>query len=450
VNPKNFRHNFIGVVPTNVQMQLFTWANNDELVSAHNNDKQPLLNDSQERSASSAPFDEERYDVKMGRNFDLFMNYICFPEDQMDYICFPEDNFFRLSDENIECIVEKENQDERLGISIRKHPQEDDGIFVSKIDPAGKFAFTDLKPGMKILSVNDEPCPPTITETIAVLKLAKSTVKIVAEPRDMDDSPIADDAPRDKSPVEESTETSRSVSLTDLFCGINDTVATACGHYEQTITNSVDYMIDSMIGSDLAPAEQTSQIHKNSKDEKLGIALMQSKSCNDIYVNHVWEGSKFAAAGLQPGVKVLRINGAACPETLDQTVAAMNDTAGDLQLIVIADEQFCHELEETLLWNGNPIANKVVARIEKSKDEPIGMLLRKYPNKDGIFVSKIAGDGKAASTQLKAHMKVLLINDQTCPQEMEDCTQLITKIDGELKIVAVAYIPQELIEPAEA
>jgi hypothetical protein len=163
----------------------------------------------------------------------------------------------------------------------------------------------------------------------------------------------------------------------------------------------------------------------------------------------VWEGTKFAAAGLQPGVKVLRINGAACPETLDQTVAAMNGTAGDIQLIVIVDEIFCHELEETLLWIGNPIANKVVARIEKSKDEPIGMLLRKYADKDGIFVSKIAGDGKAASTQLKAHMKVLLINDQTCPQEMEDCTRLITKIDGELKIVAVAYIPQELIEPAE-
>lgn len=438
-------------------MQLFSWATDPELLSSqYDNDhcNKQLESSSPERSSSYAPFDEERLDVKMGRNFEAFMNFICFPEEQMDYICFPQDENYFIN-RNVDCVVEKEHQEERLGISIQKHVDAT-GIFVSKIDPAGKFAATDLKPGMKIVSINDEECPPTIPETIAVLRLANGLVKMVAEESpqketEPDDSPVTarDDAPRDGSPPA-ATERQKSqsfVSFTDLLCGSDDTLTTACGQYEETITSNIDIVMDTITGG--LPTEQIIQIHKDSENEKLGIALMQSKTCNDIYVNHVWEGTKFAAAGLEPGLKLLRINGTVCPETLDETVAAMNGAVGDLQLTVVASDQFCHELEETMLWNGVPIVNKVVARIEKSRDEPIGMLLRKYPEKDGIFISKIGKDGKAASTQLKPHMKVLLINDQVCPQEMEDCTQLITEVDGKLKLVAVAYIPQELLDPAE-
>jgi len=421
------------------------WASDPALVSTKT-DKQTL----QEPIFESVPLEEVPFSERLGRNFDSFMTYVCFPEEQIDYICLlqPEQRNLENLDTDpimtsVTGIVEKESQHEKLGITIHKTT---DGIYIHKIKDDSKFTETGLKVGMKILSINDEQCPPTVPETIAILKLAKDTVKIVALPTS--DGIVADDearegAPGDDTQGERALSNRNTVSFTDYF-------TSSYAEYENAITNmSINKMLEAMTGLE-AHSEEDICIEKDSSNEKLGVALMQSKTCNNIYVNHVWKNSKFAAAGLKAGVRVLRINGQPCPESLDDTVSLLNNADGRLNLTVIVDENFCYELDETIMLNGKKLANKVTVRMQKEKDEPIGVLLRKYEDKEGVFVRRLSEAGKAAKTSLKPHMKILLINGQRCPQNMEDCTQLISEIEGELKIVAVSNIPEELLEPVDA
>eukprot|EP00980_Cylindrotheca_fusiformis_P018311 scaffold5970_cov130-Cylindrotheca_fusiformis.AAC.4 len=490
-------------------MQSLASSNEPELMSAHQQLPEKTVNhtttatkknavvvvDDDDQKSTYAPYDEERMDVQMGQKFDNFMTYVCFPDEQLDYICFPERAFGLLDHEERKQedhddddgivereeeeqvrtyigIAQKEKKKEVLGISIRQHIEEEE-IYLSRIQPFSQFTKSELEPGMRIISINDKECPKTISAAIKLLRGSVGIVKIEAErltPKnekdddddddDDNDSPVMmtnknrdDDAPRDASPSSSSTEPTQNVHFTDIFCGIPDSVTNACGQYEDAITTNVDIVLDTVRGVDDDNAnkmvEQTIQIYKKTKSEKLGIALMQAKNSNTIYVNHVWQESKFAAAGLQAGLKVLRINGTACPQSLEGAVATMKKTTGPLKLTVIPDDEFCHDLEETLLWNGTPIANKLVVRIQKTKGEPLGLLLKKFPNRNGIFVNQIGKDSKAATTKLKPHMKILLINGQACPQEMEACTRMISDIEGELKIVAVAYIPEELVAPVD-
>ncbi|CAJ1935200.1 unnamed protein product [Cylindrotheca closterium] len=415
-------------------MPTIQWTNDSELVSVETEKQQAL----QEPSFSNVSEEELPFGERLGRNFDSFMTYVCFPEEQIDFDCFPEERNLEALDP-VTGIVEKESQHERLGISIRK--MEDGRIIIYKINEDSMFVDTDLEVGMKIISINDEACPPTVPETIATLKLAKDIVKIVAEPQR--DGIVVDDAQREGVPGERALANRNTVSFTDYF-------TSSYTEYENAITNmSINKMLEAVTGLE-AFSEEDICIEKESKAEKLGVALMQSKTSNNIYVNHVWENSKFAAAGLKAGVKVLKINGQYCPASLNETVSLLNTAEGKLNLTVIVDDNFCYELDETFMMNGKKLANKTTIRLQKEKDEPIGMLLRKYEDREGIFVRKLSEDGKAAKTSLKPHMKILLINGQRCPQNMEDCTQMISEIEGELKIVAVSNIPDELMEPVAA
>ena len=417
------------------------WGNDPELVSTKTG-KQAL----QEPTNENATEEQLPFGERLGQTFDSFMTYVCFPEEQMDYLCLiPEEQRHLENNEGTEmspviAVIEKESQREKLGISIRK--KSDDGIYIYKINEDSKFAETNLKVGMRILSINDQPCLPTVPETIATLKLAKDIVKIVAQPSGREEI-VTDDAPREGAPEERALSNKNTVSFTDYF-------TSSYAEYEKAITNmSINKMLEALTGLE-AFSEEDICIEKKNSGEKLGVALMQSKHCNNIYVNHVWENSKFAAAWLKAGHRVLRINGEYCPESLADTVSLLNKAEGRLNLTVIVDEDFCYELDETLMMNGKKLANKVTIRLQKEKDEPIGVLLKKYEDREGIFVRKLSEYGKAAKTSLKPHMKILLINGQRCPQSMEDCTEMISEIEGELKIVAVSNIPEELMEPVDA
>ena len=55
-------------------------------------------------------------------------------------------------------LIHKQSKHETLGIELGKVSKYG-GVYVTKIEPTSKFAYTGLKPGMQILSVNDHPCP---------------------------------------------------------------------------------------------------------------------------------------------------------------------------------------------------------------------------------------------------------------------------------------------------
>lgn len=80
--------------------------------------------------------------------------------------------------------IVKESKTAKLGIAL-KNSTTKPGIFVSKVNEDGAFANSELGPGMKVLYINDEPCPNDTKKAIALVKEAPSTLKIIAIPTDL-------------------------------------------------------------------------------------------------------------------------------------------------------------------------------------------------------------------------------------------------------------------------
>jgi len=77
--------------------------------------------------------------------------------------------------------IVKSSPDQKLGLAL-KNSTTQSGIFISKIDDDGVFAGTELKEGMKVLSINGVSCltDTNVKQAIALVKDAPTTLTIVA------------------------------------------------------------------------------------------------------------------------------------------------------------------------------------------------------------------------------------------------------------------------------
>ena len=87
----------------------------------------------------------------------------------------------KITKDEIACVVSifKTTKDERLGLAVKKLVDRE-GIFIKQIQEGSKCANTALKPGMRILSINDKPCPETVIGTLGLIKDIESEVIIKA------------------------------------------------------------------------------------------------------------------------------------------------------------------------------------------------------------------------------------------------------------------------------
>ncbi|CAJ1935259.1 unnamed protein product [Cylindrotheca closterium] len=76
-------------------------------------------------------------------------------------------------------IIHKQSKEETLGIELGKATKYG-GVFVTKIEANSKFAYTGLKPGMQILSINDRPCPVDFRTVAFIMKETVGDLKISA------------------------------------------------------------------------------------------------------------------------------------------------------------------------------------------------------------------------------------------------------------------------------
>lgn len=76
--------------------------------------------------------------------------------------------------------IARSRADESLGIVLEKRKKSNDDIFISRIREDSKFFDTDIKPGMKLVSINGSPCPVSAIEAIRILRNTIGAVKVVA------------------------------------------------------------------------------------------------------------------------------------------------------------------------------------------------------------------------------------------------------------------------------
>jgi len=81
---------------------------------------------------------------------------------------------------------------------------------------------------------------------------------------------------------------------------------------------------------------------------------------------------------------------------------------------------------------------RIVATVSKeSKEEPLGVFIKKVLLKDGLYISQLQQDSEIASLGLlKPGMKILTINGKPCPQTVKDFRELVSSLEGKVTIVA--------------
>ena len=234
---------------------------------------------------------------------------------------------------------------------------------------------------------------------------------------------------------------------------------------------------------------------KAAKDEKLGIALERIEGKRGIFIAAIQKGSKCESSGLRQGMKVLAINGKPCPRSVKATMKLLASIEGKITIkasredaTLIIEESY-DNFEDTVLslttevfgaptknvdssddesdddysevdehivdevnvvddidrfrdrvkatdayWKKTSLPTRSVT-ISKVKNETLGVVLRQYKHKEGIFVSKVMENSKFYKSSLVPETKLLYINDKACPQNVDDCLEMMGEIEGAMEIV---------------
>lgn len=177
-------------------------------------------------------------------------------------------------------------------------------------------------------------------------------------------------------------------------------------------------------------------IHKEKKEEPLGIFIKKLVLKDGLYISNMQETSRFAQTDLKIGMKILTINKMQCPETVKEFKALVGEMVGDVTIVAEMEE-----IEEDV--------NTVVSIYKETRTEPLGVYLMKRMLKNGLFVSKIREDSKFHNSDLKVGMKIVKINGHPCPPTVQEFIALLAQIDGEVTIVAEpgkSKLPPVLLE----
>ena len=178
--------------------------------------------------------------------------------------------------------VTKSMIDEPLGLGLR-HSNVTDGIYVHEIFESGKFRGTELKQGMRILTINGE----NVKSCLDAIKRIKSSMTL------------------------------------DITAAPNDEVVM---EDEEEIVFEEDYPETKFVCS----------LSKENKQEKLGMTI--KSGINGIFISKVKEGGKSFNAGLKTGMRILSINGLPCPATVEETMKLLYEAEGDFCITTVVGQ----------------------------------------------------------------------------------------------------------------
>jgi hypothetical protein len=81
------------------------------------------------------------------------------------------------------------------------------------------------------------------------------------------------------------------------------------------------------------------KVTKSKRRDKLGISFVSFKKRPGVYIYEIYEDSIFQDTMLEPGMKVLYINGESCPDRVSETLAMVKAIQGDLVISAIAPSE---------------------------------------------------------------------------------------------------------------
>jgi C-terminal processing protease CtpA/Prc len=308
------------------------------------------------------------------------------------------------------CKIHKEHGRESVGLILKKAMNET-GIFVSSIDEKSKFASTNLRVGMVVLSINKQPCPHTVAETFALLKETTGELFISAvhgsEVRKSSSALFHQKLPISENPklnfygesllepmcaMEDSNNVFETNSTSDVSVSLSTTKEKETG--EKTFRKGMGGLlrgfwsgVTSMVklkgkieaepidpekdddskhssgtsavtrcsdtSSDVGNSEirrraRIFQIHRLNWSDPLGIHLHQGKG--GIIVYNIEADSPFRFTGLKPGMRIMEINGIPCPQSLVVATNLLAGTESSVELLVTDEVNTMKESDRPMLF----------------------------------------------------------------------------------------------------
>jgi hypothetical protein len=324
--------------------------------------------------------------LAISEQWEKFMETVSFPEKHLkkpceDLIVFATPKEARKakiippSKSPLVVTMFKHAMGDRLGLGVETIYGKND-IYISQLLEGSISASTKLQTGMKILSINDKPCPSTVVGTINALCAIKGVVRITAAPAEptslltsgmnnvsyalgyateflMGGNEIQD---------EKSFRSVRSFGdEDDSTCADDTTFATTTAYGDDTTVYGDDTTFADMTqvasydwvrGAHDPVAHDHVEVARSRKSrnyelvfridkergEPVGISLIQDKDWPGLYINSVDQRGKFATTQLSPGMKLVEINGRRCPNTMNEAIYVIFDTHGRLELTVEDEE----------------------------------------------------------------------------------------------------------------
>ncbi|KAL3940003.1 MAG: hypothetical protein SGBAC_005377 [Bacillariaceae sp.] len=345
----------------------------------------------------------------------------------------------------------------QMSVSIVKQPQainagvgfgeSDQGrVVVSKIDPKGLFADSELEIGHVVESVNGRRCFDAVA-AYEMLMLASGKVTIListtvasAIKQNIDQSTgiLLGQSPDGKHIIVEGIEDGGIFAKTSLeigqrvisIAGVNcpRSLAEADGLIQDRVGEltivAVDSISDKFASSTLENGNEVTQestptitvsLYKSDQNSKVGMKMRKGIQEGKVIVSGVSEDGLVAGQGLEVGMHVISIDGIPCPSDPKTATGIIKEATGHFEIV----------------------ASPTVASIsKKTKDEKLGLTLARTETND-IVVHSIASNSAFKETDLQVGQKVVSVGGKKCSGLLDEAIRTLTNSVGSVTIVAL-------------
>eukprot|EP00934_Nitzschia_sp_Nitz4_P009252 Nitzschia sp. Nitz4//scaffold245_size28976//5406//11384//NITZ4_008071-RA/size28976-processed-gene-0.18-mRNA-1//-1//CDS//3329543878//9242//frame0 len=343
------------------------------------------------------------------------------------------------------AVVEKTTQGCKMGIKLKGSPTH--GVVV--YDTRGLTFSTLLKKGQQLLSINNEPCPDTLSGTIQKLQESEGVVRIDA----IDTF--------EKSWYEDAVLSKTSVDLPDepRFWGIHLRKSlqgriVICSVEKQSVFHSFDLVgkILVSINDHACPKnamDAVEMLHSARKritlvtartvahctidpafPHDLGLSLGKTPPHPDILITKIEDDSPFCGTCLRSGQKVVQIAGKQCPQDLESAVEAIGQAV---------QEGGTFSIETADLLGNIPIGEAIYTVVKPFKESMTGVWLKRS-KQDRVAVSQIDPNGLFAKTGLKVGQSVVNVNGVDVSDDVHLTVKQIQRAQRVVSIVARSIV----------
>jgi hypothetical protein len=322
---------------------------------------------------------------------------------------------FRRGKSVVICKIQKYFRRQGTGLSFVSFSDKP-GIYISSIKEESKFINTKLKPGMRVLTVNERPCPRRVRELIEIFRSTEQNLEIAAT----------------FAPVKEPVVIAQKKTV--VLASVRETVDNTKKKTEEDPT-TIPAIRQRQQAAAAEEEEQENEQEEQEQEKKKDLKPEQQEEKEE---QENLPEATFRASESQRSPEAKKYEQELEQET-DDTLGEENQSQQEKKQVHqdVEEEQQQGITEEVPAEDIHLLAKPVICKIRKeSPKEGTGLSFTSFTNKEGIYVSSVKEGSKFEGTKIRPGMKILQVNGRACPINIKDLINLFRSIEHDMEITA--------------